>query len=198
LQLAYDLPWKWDTITKLYPGPSPYEFRTYQDHIFKIIMAFQPRRCLEIGLMRGDSTEAILMALSNIGPSKLISVDPCDGGYAAMRVTPNIRNGARWEHIRSTSQQAAENFPTEPYEFIYIDGDHEYDGVKHDWERFGPRAPIVLLDDVNMDGPSKLMDEIRKSGTHEWFIYEVVNEPGHQQALLRRRLSDAKQIIRPV
>lgn len=35
-----------------------------------------------------------------------------------------------------------------PYDFIFIDGDHSYDGVKADWENYGPMGKIVAFHDI--------------------------------------------------
>ncbi len=35
-----------------------------------------------------------------------------------------------------------------PYDFVFIDGDHSYDGVKADWLNYGPMAPLVGFHDI--------------------------------------------------
>jgi predicted O-methyltransferase YrrM len=50
-----------------------------------------------------------------------------------------------------------------PLNFIFIDGDHSYDGVKKDFERFSPflvKGGIIIFHDANMDEPKKFLEEI--------------------------------------
>lgn len=35
-----------------------------------------------------------------------------------------------------------------PYDFIFIDGDHSYKGVKMDWEMYGPLGKQVVFHDI--------------------------------------------------
>ena len=59
-----------------------------------------------------------------------------------------------------------------PYDFCFIDGDHSYDGVKADWENYGPMAKIVGFHDI-INPPSevdKLWAEIKPHYKHVEFI----------------------------
>lgn len=42
--------------------------------------------------------------------------------------------------------EAVNNFA--PYDFVFIDGDHSYDGMKRDWESYGPMGRIVGFHDI--------------------------------------------------
>jgi hypothetical protein len=77
-------------------------------------------------------------------------------------------------------------------DYLHIDADHHYDGVKRDWDLFGPLvAPygvITLHDTVNYREPCgvpRLVEEIRASGA-----YEVINLPiAYGTAIVKRLLN---------
>jgi predicted O-methyltransferase YrrM len=57
-----------------------------------------------------------------------------------------------------------------PFDFVFIDGDHSEEGVKADWENYGPLGKIVAFHDiVNNAGCFKLWNEIKK--THRTVEY---------------------------
>lgn len=35
-----------------------------------------------------------------------------------------------------------------PFDLVFIDGDHSYDGVKADWENYGPMGKVVAFHDI--------------------------------------------------
>ncbi len=38
-----------------------------------------------------------------------------------------------------------------PFDLVFIDGDHTYDGVKADWEAYGQLGKVVVFDDIAQD-----------------------------------------------
>ncbi len=52
-----------------------------------------------------------------------------------------------------------------PYDFVFIDGDHDYEGVKADWENYGSFGRIVGFHDVEMlPDVRRLWNEIKATG----------------------------------
>ncbi|MEA2056535.1 MAG: class I SAM-dependent methyltransferase [Patescibacteria group bacterium] len=53
------------------------------------------------------------------------------------------------------SDEFAKKFPEKKFEYIYIDGDHSYEGVKADFEAFWPKLTeggLILFHDIAMKG----------------------------------------------
>jgi hypothetical protein len=79
-------------------------------------------------------------------------------------------------------------------DFLHIDADHHYDGVKLDWDLYHPlvsdKGVITLHDTVNYREPCgvpRLLDEIRREGS-----YGVVNLPvSYGTAILRKHQEPA-------
>jgi hypothetical protein len=80
-------------------------------------------------------------------------------------------------------------------DYLHIDADHHYEGVKLDWDLYSTLVPddgiITLHDTVNYRKPCGvylLMDEIRAEGK-----YEMINFPiRYGTAILRKRQSDGR------
>jgi hypothetical protein len=80
---------------------------------------------------------------------RLLAVDPYPRGrlgfsvqrYIAQREVATVSNG-RVEWVRLTGIEAAAQYPETDFEFIFIDGDHSYDGLRQDWEAWSVKTVI--------------------------------------------------------
>jgi predicted O-methyltransferase YrrM len=81
-----------------------------------------------------------------------------------------------------TTQNFAKKYPTNRYDYVYIDGDHSYRGVKTDFELFWPklnREGLMLFHDISVTqtldegsyGVWKLFKELKKNKPHLVFDY---------------------------
>ena len=94
---------------------------------------------VEIGVFEGVNTVIISKALANGG--KLFGIDPFFKGRLGIcyhKVIAQLhlkRNGVdkRVEIIEKLSFDAADDVP-EKVDFIFIDGDHSYEGIHKDWQ----------------------------------------------------------------
>jgi predicted O-methyltransferase YrrM len=100
------------------------------------------KRLVEIGSWHGVSSSCLRRAMAPDGV--LICIDPYPVGrfgfsaqrLIALREVSRVRNGRiRW--VRKTGADAGHQFAAsgEPaVDFVFIDGDHSYDGLREDWE----------------------------------------------------------------
>ncbi len=143
---------------------------------------------LEIGSRNGISLA--ILARSLPPGSRIVSVDlpggpwgkGCDGSQLK-RVVADLRQAGYDAHLflGYSADQAIvdEVWSLRPFDLCYIDGDHTYEGVKADFENYGPMIEKVLaFDDIRTTtaktfdkvsckpGVDRLWGEIR--GSHNW------------------------------
>jgi predicted O-methyltransferase YrrM len=99
------------------------------------------KRLAEIGVWHGVTTRLLRKAMSPNGI--LFAIDPFPVGrlrFSAQRVVARlgvnrIRNGqAAWLRMAGADACKEPSVLAGPIDFLFIDGDHTYDGLKGDWE----------------------------------------------------------------
>lgn len=115
------------------------------------------KRAAEIGVWHGVTTCRIAQAVARDGV--VYAVDnyiPGRLGFSfqyrvAKRNTRAFRNRVRF--VLTTGKDAAAQFigeHIEDFEFLFIDGDHSYEGIRTDWEAWSPliaKGGVVALHD---------------------------------------------------
>ena len=128
----------------------------------KILEAFGPKRSMEIGTNYGGT----LFLLCNLSPldARIISVDlplgPFGGGYPR-RKAPLFRRFPRGRqklhllrgdsHSPETKQHILEILDGEKLDYLFLDGDHTYNGVQRDFQMYSPlvrSGGIVAFHDI--------------------------------------------------
>jgi len=138
--------------------------------IYYLIRQFNLRSFLEVGFGRGYGTFCAARAFHDAGiEGKVLTIDPAlDEKYltALQQVFPK-----EWfkciQFAKGTSQAILPQVK-DHYDLVYVDGDHSYDGTKHDWEKTKDLwDKFLLFDDYHLptkDDPgiqcSRLIDEI--------------------------------------
>ena len=156
----------------------------------KLLAAASPKRAMEIGTYRGGTL--YLLTAFSAPDAKIISLDlprgQFGGGYHWAKI-PLLRlfrrrnqtlKLVRADSHRAETKQRIENvLQGEPLDFLFIDGDHTYEGVKRDFEMYAPlvrKGGIVAFHDIAEHMPeehcevSKFWEEIKQQYPHREII----------------------------
>lgn len=141
---------------------TPLQVRQEISGLTHAVSTQKPKRLLEIGTARGG--KLFLLVRSAADDAHVLSVDLpggwFGGGYPWWKRVPYrafARPAQRLDLIRadSHSQDTVERVRTmlggEPLDFLMIDGDHTYEGVKRDFESYAPLVRpggVVALHDI--------------------------------------------------
>jgi predicted O-methyltransferase YrrM len=155
------------------------------------------KRLAEVGVFHGVNTSSFREVMA--ADAVLIAIDPFHRpffgirGYGwarriAHREVSRIKRGSVvW--IEDTGKNAplrTELLDLLPVDFIFIDGDHSWEGLKGDWESWSPR--------VALNGIVALHDSFNCGGAgSERFTTEVIL---HDQRYERLRAIDSLTILR--
>jgi predicted O-methyltransferase YrrM len=142
---------------------------------------------VEIGSYKGKSTAWLAMGSKNGKNVKIYAVDPFKSALAieggGKDNFPDFKKNMEYLEVKDivipivkTSKSAAENFK-EPVEFIFIDGSHEYEDVKMDFELWYPKVIdggiMAFHDTIGRPGPKKVVEEcIFKSNNFKGVIFK--------------------------
>jgi hypothetical protein len=155
---------------------------------------------VEIGTLFGGSVISKLKVLQDLNQShRAIAIDPLDS-YYGQTLDPiakvNVDEDTFWKNIEkfnleNDQVQLVKRLSTDPLAVkeiegstiltLLIDGDHSYEGVKNDWEKFSPlvnTGGYVIFDDYNEKGwpdVTRFVDELIGSLPEEWTVLGVLD-----------------------
>jgi predicted O-methyltransferase YrrM len=130
--------------------------------LYALVFALRPQRSLEIGTFRGGSALVIGAALDDLGAGTLVCVDP------APQVAPEewALIGHRATLVGEPSPAAlvrAREIAGDPFDFVLVDGEHDYDGVVRDLEGVLPYLAgeaHVLVHDAHFVDVAEAVDRV--------------------------------------
>ncbi len=161
---------------------------------------FRPKNFVEIGVYRGQTLSlATLLSRMNNFPTEIIGISPFSGADDSMckylkSVDYYKDTLANFDRFKLPAPQLLRAFSTDPeaerfisskqWEMVYIDGNHDYEIVKRDWENCSTNLKaggIIVIDDSGLTtsfrppvfatggfpGPSKLAQEIDRKHFRE-------------------------------
>lgn len=139
------------------------------------------RSVLEVGSFNGRTLFA--MAQSLPAHSLVVSID-IDPKKKLMRVLNTLRQ--RYTVILISGDSAQDSIieavqEHSPYDFIHIDGDHSPQGVKADWENYGPLATkaVGFHDIRNAEyGVKGFWNNLKTKHRHVEYCYEKKEHMG--------------------
>lgn len=156
----------------------------------EILAELQPRRALEIGTAHGGT----LLFLTRLASPQatIASVDlpggRFGGGYGPRRRWWYQRFARREQklHLLQGDSHSPEMlsrvkaaFKGEPLDYLFIDGDHTYEGVKSDFETYGPlvrKGGVIAFHDIvegkaeMVGGVPRFWREVRPGFRHNEFV----------------------------
>ena len=172
----------------------PTQVRIEIERLLEIFQRARPQTVLEIGTATGGTL--FLFSRYAAEDAVIASIDlrggRFGGGYPIAKV-PLYRSFARKNqkivlirgnsHLEETRWKATRALMQRPVDFLFIDGDHTYDGVRADFEMYShlvSHGGIVAFHDIADHSPepgcevSRYWNEIKQQYRHE----EIIEDPG--------------------
>jgi len=173
-------------------GIEPAQIKEEVLFLIRVLKRIRPKIMLEIGTGRGGTLFLFTNAASSV--AKIITVDlpggPFGGGYPRYMISllQSFGSSKQKVYLLRTNSHDAGTFAKvksilngEKLDFLFIDGDHSYEGVRKDFEMYSPlvrKGGIIAFHDIvpgppeNVGGVPKFWDEIK----HNFCYEEIVKD----------------------
>lgn len=170
---------------------SPVQMEEEIERLAMDVRELTPRRVLEIGTAKGGTL--YLWTCLATPDATIVSVDlpagKYGGGYSPQRAAIYKRFALPQQkvhllradsHAPGTRDRVVDLFAGEPVDFLFLDGDHSYEGVKQDWHYFAPLVRpggLIAFHDIAMNYEEtrvkQLWDEIKPLHEHWEYAFHA-------------------------
>lgn len=162
----------------------PMQDRAELEWFLDLVHWHNVKRYLEIGCRYGDTFKDVASVIGSGGYGVAVDQPWQPEIGLALRTTIDRlpRHGFQASLLVGSSQDlsiVSKVKKLAPFDLVLIDADHRYEGVKADWENYGPMASIVAFHDVfapeghkdgkHLIGVPQLWNEIKDDYRHEEF-----------------------------
>lgn len=161
---------KWIQYNKFLPEQNDVSYAPWSGHrrfAYDLVRFMKPRCLVELGTLTGTSFFSFCEGVKDGGlATKCFAVDTWKGdphtGEYGEYVFQHVSDYANQHFaematlIRSTFDEALDEFADESIDLLHIDGYHTYDAVSHDYSSWLPKlAPngVILFHDIAMTTP---------------------------------------------
>jgi predicted O-methyltransferase YrrM len=161
--------------------------------LFRIIRSMPNARGVEIGRFNGGSTLMLAVAVGPGGKITSIDIEPQDDA----KLKEILKQAQVSDRVELIIGDANKIEVKQPLDFVFIDGDHSYEGAKKDHNRWGnlvrPGGYIIHHDMGNSRDFSTQWNELARLHkdivTKQSKEVEVVTEAGSMSIFRRRNAS---------
>lgn len=151
----------------------------------------QPKKILEIGFNAGHTAFGWLSMFPEL---HYHSIDICKHHYTVTHAKKiKDKFGERFKFGNTDSKKlTADHIQSNGYDFVFIDGDHTFDGISHDYQICKDAGTKwILIDDYSLRKYIRnLLQHINLSDNHPYEIVKIFTYDDHdatsRMALFRR------------
>lgn len=138
------------------------------------VMPLKIKSAVEIGVYRGGLSYFMTSVFQRLDPEfELLMVDPWDSLLGVFDQFAEVLN------LRYAIPSTSSDFADQAFDFVFVDGDHTYEGAMRDFHNLGKFAQAMAVHDIHDHsanvGTPRAWDEMKQElcATHE--IYEIAH-----------------------
>jgi predicted O-methyltransferase YrrM len=169
------------------------------EELYHLVCDLKPKRVLEIGTAKGGAL--YLWSQAAHDEAQIISLDlpggEFGGGYPSCRIpfyhsfikrNQQLHLVRKDSHSKEALKDIVDLLKGEPLDFLFIDGDHTYEGVKRDFEMYSPLVRpngLIALHDIlpRPDIPTIQVDRFWNEIKNLYPSKELIGPDGHSRKI---------------